>query len=203
MRSITIIKDSNGKIKVAQFGNYRQCKWSDEPVKSSSAIIDELKDYFVSFMSNKHKVKKLQENIQYLSFYTSKDGGDLYKIFMSHKKSDIDYCNKWYEDTIGVHILDNIIDGKPEGVRLHDYSARLSSDFMFVDIIFEVDFQKHFAEMHVKGRVYERIDLESNTIKSTEDKIVKEVKKSVSRKDESKPDGSSEEAGQGGRVGLW
>lgn len=202
MRSITIIKDSDGKIKVAQFGNYRQCEWSDEPVKSSSEIIGEFKDYFVSFMSNKHKVKKLKENIQYLSFYTTKDSGDFYKIFMSQKKSDIDYCNKWHEDTIGIHILDSIIDGKPEGVRLHDYSSRVS-DFMFADIVFEIDFQKHFAEMRIRGRAYERIDLESNTLKSIEDKIVKEVKKSVSRKDESKPDGSSEETGQGWRVGLW
>lgn len=86
MRSLTIIKDNDGKTKVTQFGNYRQCKWSDEPVKSSSEIIDEFKEYFVSFMSNKHKVKKLQENIQYLSFYTAKDGGGLLQdIHVSEK----------------------------------------------------------------------------------------------------------------------
>lgn len=202
MKSLTIIKDEEGKIKVANFGNYRQCDWSDEPVKSGSQLIDEFRNYLVKFTLDKIKMKKLLDSIKNVSFYTSKDSGEFYKMFQSNRKQDIEIYDKFFDDMVGIYVLDNLINTNTKGLKLHDYSTRMN-DSMFVDLVFVIDFQKRCAEMFIRGRSYEKVDFDSKTLSSTEQKIVKEVKEDVSRKDESKSDGGSEETGQGGRVGLW
>lgn len=202
MRSLTIIKDEEGKIKVANFGNYRQCDWLDEPVKSGSQLIDEFRDYLVKFTLDKTKMKKLLDSIKNVSFYTSKDSGEFYRMFHSTRKQDIETYDKFFDDMVGIYVLDNLINTNTGGLKLHDYSARLT-DGMFVDLVFIVDFQKQYSEMFIHGRSYERVDLDSKTLSSTEQKVVKEVKEDASRKDASNPNGGSEETEQGGRVGLW
>lgn len=202
LRSLIVIKNEEGKIKVANFGNYRQCDWSDEPVKSSSQLIDEFRDYLVKFTLDKIKMKKLLDSIKNVSFYTSKDSGEFYRMFHSNRKRDIETCDKFFDDMVGIYVLDNLINTNTKGLKLHDYSTRMN-DSVFVDLIFIIDFKKRYSEMFIHGRSYERVDLDSKTLSSTEQKIVKEIKEDVSRKDESKPNGGSEETGQGGRVGLW
>lgn len=202
MRSLTIVKDEEGKIKVANFGNYRQCDWLDEPVKSGSQLTDEFRDYLVKFTLDKTRMKKLLDSIKNVSFYTSKDSGEFYKMFQSNHKQDIEIYDKFFDNMVGIYILDNLINTNTKGLKLHDYSARMA-DGMFVDLVFVIDFQKRYSEMFIHGRSYERVDLDSKTLSSTEQKIVKEVKEDASRKDESKSDGGPEETGQGGRVGLW
>lgn len=202
MKSLTIIKDEEGKIKVANFGNYRQCDWSDEPVKSGSQLIDEFRAYLVKFTLDKSKMKKLLDSIKDVSFYTSKDSGEFYKMFQSNRKQDIETYDKFFDDMVGIYILDNLINTNTKGLKLHDYSTRMN-DSMFVDLVFVIDFQKRYAEMFIRGRSYEKVDFDSKTLSSTEREVVKEVKEDASRKDESKPNGGSEETGQSGRIGLW
>ena len=45
------------KIKITNFGNYRQCDWSEEPVKLGSQLIDEFRNYLVKFTLDKIKMK--------------------------------------------------------------------------------------------------------------------------------------------------
>ena len=175
MRSITIVKDEKGTIKVGQFGNYRQCSWIGE-VKSDSEIIDELKDYFFKFVKNKSNIKKLEESIKNLSFYTGKDDSFI-KMFYSNKKSDTDYYNTWIDSEPGVCILDTIITQKTDDVQLQDYSSKVN-DSMFAELVFEIDLQKHFASVKFRSSELERYDFDSQTMLTTEKKIVKEIKQS-------------------------
>lgn len=202
MRSLTVIKDEEGKIKVTSFGNYRQCAWADEPIKPDSQLIDEFRDYLVKFTLDKCKMKKLSNNVKNVGFYAAKDSSDFYRFFMSNRKQDIEIRNKFFDDRVGIYVLDNLINTNTTGLKLHNYTSRMS-DPMFVDILFIIDFQQRYAEIFVHGRSYERIDFDSKTLSSTEKKIVAQVEKEAQRNESSPPNKNAKEMEQSGRVGLW
>ena len=202
MRYLVIVKDSDGKVKLAQFGNDLQCEWQEEPLKSNAQLLYEYSSYFLSFVKDSTKRKKLEENIRYLSFYTSSDMPEFYKKSKSEKKADKDYIDKWFDDRTSIFILDTIIEKKPENVKLFDYS-KYTTDTMFADTVFEVDFQHQIATVFVKNNPVERFDFRSKTLDSVEKKTVKEVKKDANRIDEVKTTTSTKGTGQNSRVGLW
>lgn len=202
MRSVTIVKDSKGVVKVGQFGNYIQIDWLDEPDKTDGELLEEYKQYIIDFFCDEKKVKKLQENIAHLSFYTSKDMDNFNAMYSSNKKADVEYCNTWLDMYTGIRILDTIINHSTNNVKLEDYSTK-AADPMFAEVIFDIDFQKKYVEMRYRGKPIERIDLRSHTTLTTETKVIEEVKKDAIKSNERRVTEGNKVTSEGGRISLW
>lgn len=157
MRSLTIIKNVDGKIKVAQFSNYLPCTWSDE-YESSESVLKKSVESFINILSNKENVRKICNSLVHIDFYNSKDNSSFYKMFTSQKRSDRDYYNRWFEHTTGDQILIEILKGVPKNLKLQDYSSRMN-DKMFSDVVFVVDFQKMTADVEVNRKLREHLNL--------------------------------------------
>lgn len=202
MRSVTIVKDAKGVVKVGQFGNYIQIDWLDEPDKTDNELLEEYRQYIIEFFRDEKKVKKLQENIAHLSFYTSKDMSDFNAMYNSNRKADVEYCNTWLDMYTGIRILDTIVSHSTSKVKLEDYSTK-AIDPMFAEVIFDIDFQKKYVEMRYHGRPYERIDLRSHTTLTTETKVIEEVKKDAIKSNERRVVEGDKIPVEGRRVSLW
>ena len=131
MRSLTVVKNENGDVKIAQFGRTDEC---DKAVEI---------DQFTAFIFDPKKVSRLKKAITYARFWTEKDQGQYLKSLMAGNKTAVEHYEKYLDPEIGVGILETILNVKNE-VKLYGYASKVN-DFMFTDIVFVVDFSKNKA----------------------------------------------------------
>ena len=142
MRLLVIVKDLEGKIKVAQFGCIRAYDESTSATELEEATIHQ----FLSFVNNKHSVETLCKVLPYISFFNKEDSC-VYNILMSNKKSDKDYYLRWLDDSIGIEILNNLLECNHD-IKLIDYS-KYYNDCLFSDICFEINYKTNLYKIRV------------------------------------------------------
>lgn len=153
MRTITIVRDLEGKIRIAQFGNYRPLDYDD--TRTNADIVEDMNTQFTNFIHDISKIKTLLSKLSHISFFP-KGSIDAYVITLSNKKKDQEYYLKYLDDTIGVQILNNIVNFKDKEIKLTDYSAH-SKDGLFSDIVYEIDFKNNLYKITMPRKAQEII----------------------------------------------
>lgn len=129
MRYLLIIKNEKGDIKVAHFGR-------------TDKSFEELVVEFTAFYSKEENIKALKKGISHCKFFTEKDQGLFLKDIMSGKKTAAAHFLKYCDpDTDFSELLASLCVVKRE-VKLYSY-YRYVGDFMFADVLFEIDFAKN------------------------------------------------------------
>ena len=141
MRSLTIVKNEKGEVKIAQFGR------TDERDKQVEI------DQFMTFISDAKKLDGLKKAITYVSFWTEKTQGGFLKSLMAGNKTAVEHYEKYLDPEIGVGILDAVLGTKKE-IKLYGYATK-ADDFMFCDIVFTIDFSKNKAYYKTGGELHE------------------------------------------------
>ena len=141
MRSLTVVKNEKGDVKIAQFGRTDEC---DKAVEI---------DQFTAFIFDPKKVSRLKKAITYARFWTEKDQGQYLKSLMAGNRTAVEHYEKYLDPEIGVGILETILNVKNE-VKLYGYASKVN-DFMFTDIVFVVDFSKNKAYYKTGGEIHE------------------------------------------------
>ena len=141
MRTLTIVKDSDGKPKIAQFGS---CCYQDD-----EQLLDEYESFFVSFIDDTKKVKLLQKKIESIKFFSEQEWIDFQKKLFKGNKTEVNYATTFLDESVGVYIIDKLNEFT-EKTRLLSFN-KYSNDFLFYDIKFEIDFNENCAKMTVNG----------------------------------------------------
>lgn len=134
VRTLTIVKDSEGKVRIAQFGSN-----SDEEENSVSDQID----FFKKFVSNENLVQMLSKKILKVSFFSEPEFSDFCRGLYKGNKRETDYDNEFLDTSVGVYILQKF-EKFNSGTRLLSFYKFLE-DSMFASIKFLIDFQKKIA----------------------------------------------------------
>ena len=135
MRSLTVVKDIEGNVKIAQFGNVWE---EDEP-----NIYTNWCNYFKEYVQNKSKMDLLLKQLPKIKFFSPEEYIEFQKKIQKESKIAYKYDNEFLVVEIGVHILDRAPEFN-KNTRLESY-YKYVGDTMFASVIFEIDFNKGLA----------------------------------------------------------
>ena len=139
MRSLTVVTDACGEVKIAQFGRFEE---TDEEKNTQ---------FFINYVTNDINLKNLQKNISKIRFFKEEEGNVFYNNLFKGVKYANEYYDKFLDSSIGVRILDRA-DAFSQKTRLTSYYKHVK-DPMFASIIFEINFQSGVAKIIKKGAV--------------------------------------------------
>lgn len=143
MRSLTVVKDEEGNVKIAQFGSVFDC----EETKNEYDLQSE---YFRNWVENQDNLDLLKEKIKKIKFFTSEEYIEFSSKIRKNNKAAWDYDDKFLDANVGVHILDRTSEFNAR-TRLTSYYKYID-DTMFASVIFEINFQKGFAQISINRR---------------------------------------------------
>ena len=98
MRSLTIVKDIEGNVKIAQFGNVWE---EDEP-----NVYTNWCNYFREYVHNKDKMDLLLKQLPKIKFFSPEEYIEFQKKIQKESKIAYKYDDEFLVSEIGVHILD-------------------------------------------------------------------------------------------------
>lgn len=143
MRSLTIVKDEEGNVKIAQFGSF----FDNEENRNK---YDQDYDYFKNWVEKEENLNLLKEKIKKIKFFSSEEYIEFSSRIRRNNKSAWEYDDKFLDASIGVHLLDRTPEFNSK-TRLTSY-YKYVNDTMFASIIYEIDFQKGIAQVSINRR---------------------------------------------------
>ena len=136
-RTITVAKDEEGKVKIAQFGS---CWEEDNP-----NCVNEQISFFKNFVSSVDSILTLRKNIGKVSFFSEQEYSDYNRGLRKGNKTETEYEEEFMDSSVGVYIL--------EKAKKFSTITRLVScykhvdDAMFSSMRFFIDFQSNTAKI--------------------------------------------------------
>lgn len=143
MRSLTVVRDGDGAIKIAQFGNV----W-DQPdswCESDPNAFQEACDFFTSYVDNRDKLALLEKKIAHIKFFSEQEYIDFAQKMRANNKAAWRYSAEFLDAGVGVYLLDKAEEFNAK-TRLTSYYKYIG-DTMFASVIFEIDFSQGFARI--------------------------------------------------------
>lgn len=141
MRSLTVVKDEVGNVKIAQFGSVWDADFPN--------ALDEHFNYFKNWVETPSNLELLKKKINLISFFSADERVKFNRKLEEDNNKTINYSNDFLDAEIGVHILDKASTFTSK-TRLENYYKYIE-DTMFASVIFEINFQKGIAQMRVNG----------------------------------------------------
>ncbi len=136
-RTITVVKDEEGKVKISQFGS---CWEEDNP-----NCVNEQISFFKNFVSSVDSILTLRKNIGKVSFFSEQEYSDYTRGLRKGNKTETEYEEEFMDNSVGVYIL--------EKAKKFTAKTRLVScykhidDAMFSSMRFFIDFQSNTAKI--------------------------------------------------------
>lgn len=136
-RTITVVKDEEGKVKIAQFGG---CWEEDNP-----NCVNEQISFFKNFVSSTDSILTLRKNIGKIAFFSEQEYADYTRGLRKGNKAETEYEEEFMDSSVGVYIL--------EKAKKFSAKTRLVScykhidDAMFSSMRFFIDFQSNTAKI--------------------------------------------------------
>lgn len=136
-RTITVVKDEEGKVKIAQFGS---CWEEDNP-----NCVNEQISFFKNFVSSADSILTLRKNIGKIAFFSEQEYSDYTRGLRKGNKTETEYEEEFMDSSVGVYIL--------EKAKKFTAKTRLVScykhidDAMFSSMRFFIDFQSNTAKI--------------------------------------------------------
>ena len=136
-RTITVVKDEEGKVKIAQFGS---CWEEDNP-----NCVNEQISFFKNFVSSADSILTLRKNIGKIAFFSEQEYSDYNRGLRKGNKTETEYEEEFMDSSVGVYIL--------EKAKKFTAKTRLVScykhidDAMFSSMRFFIDFQSNTAKI--------------------------------------------------------
>ena len=136
-RTITVVRDEEGKVKIAQFGS---CWEEDNP-----NCVNEQISFFKTFVSSADRILTLRKNIGKISFFSEQEYADYNRGLRKGNKTETEYEEEFMDSSVGVYIL--------EKAKKFTAKTRLVScykhidDAMFSSMRFFIDFQSNTAKI--------------------------------------------------------
>lgn len=136
-RTITVVKDEEGKVKIAQFGS---CWEEDNP-----NCVNEQIYFFKNFVSSADSILTLRKNIGKIAFFSEQEYVEYIRGLRKGNKAETEYEEEFMDSSVGVYIL--------EKAKKFSAKTRLVScykhidDAMFSSMRFFIDFQSNTAKI--------------------------------------------------------
>lgn len=143
MRSLTIVKDEEGNVKIAQFGSF----FDNEENKNK---YNQDYDYFKNWVEKEENLNLLKEKIKKIKFFSPEEYTEFSSRIRKNNKTAWEYDDKFLDANVGVHILDRTPEFNSK-TRLTSYYKYID-DTIFASVIFEINFQKGVAQISINRR---------------------------------------------------
>lgn len=137
MRSLTVVRDKEGTIKIAQFGSL----WDPDYPNAAAECVE----YFERVAKDSCRLDVIEKKIEKIKFFDSQERINFLKRLQSGNKSAASYSEQFLESDIGVHILDKVEQFTAK-TRLTSYYKYIG-DTMFASYVFEIDFSQGVARI--------------------------------------------------------
>lgn len=160
MRSLTVVKDEEGNVKIAQYG-------STFEFKENGKIYEVESGYFKNWVENQNNLNLLKEKIKKIKFFSPEEYIKFSSKIKRNNKNAWDYDNNFLEASVGVHILDRVPEFNSK-TRLTSY-YKYVNDIMFTSILFEIDFQKGCAQIFINKKPQYKHQFAASKIINIED----------------------------------
>lgn len=136
-RTITVVKDEEGKVKIAQFGS---CWEEDNP-----NCVNEQIAFFKDFVSSHDSLLTLRKNIGKIAFFSEQEYSDYSRGLRKGNKTETEYEEEFMDSSVGVYILEKAkkFNAKTRLVSYYKYI----DDAMFSSMRFFIDFQSNTAKI--------------------------------------------------------
>ena len=141
MRTLTVVKDQDGNVKIAQFGN---TEYEENP-----STIDEIISYFKAFVEDKSNLNALEKKISNIKFFTEAEWISFQKDLFKGLKSVLIYYANFIDSNVGHNIL-SLSSSFTTKTRLISYYKYLN-DFMFAQDQLVIDFSNGEAFVKLSG----------------------------------------------------
>lgn len=141
MRTLTVVKDQDGNVKIAQFGN---TEYEENP-----STIDEIISYFKAFVEDKSNLNALEKKISNIKFFTEAEWISFQKDLFRGLKSALTYYFNFIDSSVGNNIL-SLSSSFTTKTRLISYYKYLN-DFMFAQAQLVIDFSNGEAFVKLSG----------------------------------------------------
>lgn len=137
LRTITVVKDEEGKVKIAQFGS---CWEEDNP-----NCVNEQISFFKNFVSSTDSILTLRKNIGKIAFFSEQEYVEYNRGLIKGNKTESGYAKEFMGSSVGVYILEKAkkFTTKTRLVSCYKYI----DDAMFSSMRFFVDFQSNTAKI--------------------------------------------------------
>lgn len=136
-RTITVVKDEEGKVKIAQFGS---CWEEDNP-----DCVNEQISFFKKFVSSTDSILTLRKNIGKIAFFSEQEYAEYSRGLSKGNKTETEYEEEFMDSSVGVYILGKASKFNSK-TRLVSYYKYID-DVMFSSMRFFVDFQSNTAKI--------------------------------------------------------
>lgn len=141
MRTLTVVKDQDGNVKIAQFGN---TEYEENP-----STIDEIISYFKTFVEDRSNLNVIEKKISNIKFFTEVEWVSFQKDFFKGLKSATTYYDAFLDNSVGHNIL-RLSSSFTTKTRLISYYKYLN-DFMFAQVQLVIDFSSGEAFIKLSG----------------------------------------------------
>lgn len=137
LRTLTTVRDEEGKVKISQFGS---CWEEDNP-----NCVNEQISFFKNFVSSTDSILTLRKNIGKIAFFSEQEYSDYTRGLRKGNKTETEYEEEFMDSSVGVYIL--------EKAKKFSTKTRLVScykhvdDAMFSSMRFFIDFQSNTAKI--------------------------------------------------------
>ena len=143
LRTLTIVKNEDGKPKIAHFGSTFV---EDEPNCYENQI-----SFFKEFISSPSKMYSLLKGINKVQFFSEEEYIEYVKSIAMGDKKAIAYENEYLDNSVGVYIIDKCDKFNEKTRFVSNY--KYINDVLFYSLGFEIDFQTKTAAIRQKGDV--------------------------------------------------
>lgn len=137
LRTITVVKDEEGKVKIAQFGS---CWEEDNP-----DCVNEQISFFKKFVSSTDSILTLRKNIGKIAFFSEQEYIEYNRGLGKGNKTETEYEEEFLDSSVGVYILGKASKFNSK-TRLVSYYKYID-DVMFSSMRFFIDFQSNTAKI--------------------------------------------------------
>ena len=172
-RTITVVKDEEGKVKIAQFGS---CWEEDNP-----NCVNEQISFFKNFVSSTDSILTLRKNIGKIAFFSEQEHVEYNRGLRKGNKTETEYAKEFMGSSVGVYILEKAkkFTTKTRLVSCYKYI----DDAMFSSMRFFVDFQSNTAKIvSNRGEVFScKLPIEKKKVVKKEEPITSEHPKKRGR----------------------
>ena len=183
-RTITVVRDEEGKVKIAQFGS---CWEEDNP-----NCVNEQISFFKNFVSSTDSILTLRKNIGKIAFFSEQEYVEYNRGSLKGNKTETEYAKEFMGSSVGVYILEQAkkFTTKTRLVSCYKYI----DDAMFSSMRFFVDFQSNTAKIVSNmGEVFScELPIEKKKVAKKEEPITSEQPKKRGRPKKVMPDAKEE-----------
>lgn len=183
-RTITVVRDEEGKVKIAQFGS---CWEEDNP-----NCVNEQISFFKNFVSSTDSILTLRKNIGKIAFFSEQEYVEYNRGLIKGNKTESGYAKEFMGSSVGVYILEKAKKFTTK-TRLVSYYKYID-DAMFSSMRFFIDFQSNTAKIvSNRGEVFScELPIEKKKVVKKEESITSEQPKKRGRPKKVMPDAKEE-----------